>query len=80
MKYLIIALLASFALACTAPDATKETLRKSGYKDIQTGGYNVFACGRDDNFATEFTATNPAGERVSGVVCCGLWKNCTVRF
>ncbi len=69
---------------CTDEDATRETLRKAGFKDIAVGGYAMFACGEHDAFSTEFTATNGNGERVNGVVCCGWgigWgKGCTVRF
>ncbi len=66
--------------ACTAPDMTRETLRKAGYTDITTQGYDLFACGEDDTFATQFRAKNPAGATVNGTVCCGLLKSCTIRF
>ena len=66
---------------CTAPDRTYETLDKAGYKHIEVGGHSWFECGEDDTFATEFTAVNPSGRRVSGTVCCGLVaKGCTIRF
>lgn len=74
-------LLAGILLAgCTAPGWSREALEKSGYTDIETGGYSWFGCGKDDEFSTKFSAVNPAGVRVSGVVCCGLLKSCTVRF
>ncbi len=74
------AFIAMLALGCTDEANSRRTLEAQGFKEIQLGGYSVFGCGKDDNFATEFTATNPAGMRVSGVVCCGLLKNCTLRF
>lgn len=67
--------------ACTNRDATRETLRKSGYTDIEPGDYAWFECGDDDRFHTQFTATNPVGQTVTGTVCCGLFsKGCTIRY
>lgn len=66
---------------CTDEDATRDTLRKAGYKNIQITGYKPFQCGEDDRYSTGFTAINSNGETVEGTVCCGLWtKGCTVRF
>jgi hypothetical protein len=66
--------------ACTDDPATIRTLQSSGFSNITTTGYAAFECSDSDTFATGFIATNPAGKRVSGVVCCGLLKGCTVRF
>lgn len=66
--------------ACTSPGAAVSTLEKSGFTDIKTTGYRMLACSKDDTYTTGFTAKNPAGVEVSGVVCCGLFKSCTVRF
>ena len=76
----LVLLLLVFIAGCTDHDATKETLEKAGYTEITTGGYDVFGCGKDDFFSTKFEATNPAGQKVSGTVCCGIFKKCTVRF
>ena len=67
-------------VGCTSPDRTKETLTKAGYTDIEIGGYDLFSCGEDDDFATNFIANNPTGQRVSGTVCCGILKRCTIRY
>lgn len=82
MNKLMLLVLASmlFAGGCTSPDTAKEALVKSGYSNIATGGYAWYGCGRDDWFHTEFTATNPNGQKVSGIVCSGLLKGSTVRF
>ena len=78
---LIIVAICLLVISCTAPDRTKETLEKAGYANIETGEYDLFSCGKDDTFATKFTADNPVGQRVSGTVCCGfLFKGCTIRF
>lgn len=78
----LLALLALLTAGCfTNESDTIRTLEASGYTDIQTTGYVPWTCGRDDTFHTGFAATNPAGRRVAGVVCCGAWgKGCTVRF
>lgn len=75
------ALLALLLCACTDEAGTVKTLRAHGFTDIKTTGYSAWECGEDDSFATGFRAKNPAGEMVSGTVCCGMWgKGCTVRF
>lgn len=66
--------------ACTAPEWSRVALTSQGFTDIQMGGYMWFACGRDDGFSTSFAAKNTLGQRVEGVVCCGLLKSCTVRW
>lgn len=68
------------AIGCTASDRTKETLEKHGFTDIEVGGWAPFACGQDDVYKTKFEATNPSGQRIDGVVCCGWFKNCTLRL
>lgn len=76
MKYLALLLL----LACSDDVAARRTLEAQGFSDITTSGFS-FGCGESDSYSTGFEATNPAGKRVSGVVCCGLvLKACTVRF
>lgn len=77
-KLIIISILA--LSGCTDPNKTKETLKDYGFSEIKTNGYNPFACGKDDFYSTNFTAKNPAGNVVSGTVCCGILKACTVRF
>lgn len=80
MKKLIVAVMCAMMAGCAAPDMSKETLVKAGFRDIQIDGYAWMGCGKDDTFSTKFTATNALGMRVSGVVCCGTWKGCTVRY
>jgi hypothetical protein len=64
----------------TDPERSKATLEAQGFSDISTGKFNWKSCGDSDYYATEFTATNTIGKRVSGVVCCGYYKSCTIRF
>jgi hypothetical protein len=80
MKNILLIILGLTLCSCTDEDATIRTLSNSGYTQITTEGYAFFGCGEDDTYATAFTAKNPHGDTVSGVVCCGLLKSCTVRF
>ena len=82
MKQLLLAIAILFTLsACgTAPDRSYETLEKSGYTAIEIGGYAPFACSEKDKYHTKFTAKNSQEQVVNGVVCCGWFKGCTVRF
>lgn len=65
---------------CTNESKTVQTLQSAGFTDIQTTGYAFFECGDDDDFHTGFHAKNPTGQYVTGTVCCGLLKGCTIRF
>ena len=80
MRKLLIILAIIGLFGCTSPSRTVNTLQQAGYTEIQTTGYSFFSCGEDDAFSTGFTATNPRGDRVSGTVCCGLVKSCTIRY
>lgn len=66
--------------SCAAPDASTEALRKQGFHDVEITGWSPLGCGEKDAFSTGFRATNASGERVDGVVCCGVLKLCTVRW
>jgi hypothetical protein len=72
-------ILLALLLGCTDPDHTKDVLMRQGYTEIRTGGYAAFSCGEGDTYATRFSAKGPTGLPVTGAVCCGLVKNCTVR-
>lgn len=76
-----IATLACLLLSgCYSGNDTIDVLSKDGYTNIETHGHAFFACGKDDSFATKFTATSPVGNKVSGAVCSGWFKGKTVRF
>jgi hypothetical protein len=86
MKKLLLALgLSAFLPACTDEEGTRRALDDAGFTQVSVGGYGGLGCGLGlgqggDTFCTEFMATNPAGKRVHGVVGCGVFKNCTIRF
>lgn len=66
---------------CSDGSAARATLSKAGFSDVEITGWKPFNCGQDDFSSTGFVATNSNGQRIDGVVCCGLiFKNCTIRF
>lgn len=70
-----------FALSgCTDEPRTRSTLRNFGFTDVRVTGYEYWGCSDSDNYHTGFTAKNAQGAEVSGVVCCGFAKACTIRF
>lgn len=76
----LLCTVATIIAACSDPEAASEALHKAGFTDLNIGGYAPFLCGEDDAFTTTFSATNPNGERVEGVVCSGWFKGATIRF
>jgi len=84
MKRILMAILILVAIAsygCTSQDDAERALYSAGYTYVEVGGFDMFACGDGDFYHTKFTATNPQGKRVSGVVCSGLFfKGATIRF
>lgn len=78
-KYFIVFCAILFA-GCTDEDSSHRALMMEGYSDIRFTGYSYFACSKDDTFHTGFTATNSKGMKVSGTVCCGMLKSCTIRW
>ena len=75
-------LLATLALSACAPSDERaiRALEGAGFTNIELGLYQFMACSDDDKFNVAFTADNIRGQRVSGAVCCGMFKRCTVRL
>lgn len=81
MKTLIAILLCSFLLSACSGEVTSETLLSDqGYTNIEIKGFNLLACSEDDVYRYNFTATNPNGKQVKGVVCSAPFKGYTIRF
>lgn len=66
--------------ACTDDEGSRKTLDNYGFTNVNLTGYVPFTCGDDYTFSTGFTALNPQGKSVSGVVCCGWLKGRSVKF
>ena len=80
-RFLLLVICLCTLAACDDLKAAQKALSNMGFVDIKTTGYTMFGCGKDDDFHTGFTATNPiTGLRVTGVVCSGWLKGATVRF
>lgn len=76
-----LVLLVGMALSCTVSDGTVVRVAEaSGLHDVEPGHWAPISCGKDDQLRTSFKAKNVAGKTVHGVVCCGYFKQCTVRF
>jgi len=60
----------------------QKILKDNGYTNIELNGWVWFGCSNGDYFLNnrKFTATNLAGNRIKGSLCCGVFKNCTIRF
>lgn len=63
------------------PPMAKAAVEAQGFSDVRVGEWEAFSCGQGDTLSRRFTAKNPAGNRVSGIVCCGMFfKGCTIRW
>lgn len=79
-KALSLVMMLVMAGCSTDTDEVQSTLRKAGFTNVVVGGLSPFACSEDDKMGRSFTAQNANGQSVEGVVCCGVFKGCTVRF
>lgn len=61
-------------------DSEIGALESQGLTDVHVGGWAPMACSDSDTTSKHFTAKNANGQRVKGVVCCGVFKGCTVRW
>lgn len=78
-KTILAALLIMTLTACTNARDSRQALAEAGFSDIHVGGFAWLQCGKDDTFATKFSAKGPTGVSVNGAVCCGWLKGCTIR-
>ncbi len=62
------------------PTTATRALEAQGLTNIQIEGYSWLGCGKEDTFASNFSATGVNGAAVTGQVCQGLFKGTTVRF
>lgn len=80
MKRLILFTIFMLAGCVTTQDEASDTLDKAGFTNIKVGDWSFTGCGNGDKHGREFTAANANGRQISGLVCCGNWKSCTIRF
>ena len=77
---ILSSLLLLLCVGCTDEGNSARALDDMGFTDVHFTGYSFFACSKDDTYHTGFTAKNTKGKLISGTVCCGVIKSCTVRF
>lgn len=86
MLILSIMLLSSAGCQVSQSDA-EDVLGDEGFHDVVVEDWAPFSCGADDAFKSHFRAkrnvVNADGSvtvrNVHGTICCGWWKDCTVR-
>jgi len=77
----VIPLLIISAPFRTQPTETKAALYSRGYDSIEVShGFAWFECPSGYLFATEFDATDPFGNRVSGCMCSGSFRERAILF
>lgn len=67
----------------SSPSRAYLTLEENGYTEIELTGMPLFTCdSKSDSLlnSSGFEAKNHLGKQVSGSVCCGWLKGCTIRF
>ncbi len=81
MKKLILSILTIILfLGCTDEEGAKSFLKKEGYSDIKTTGYNFFECSQSDVKNTGFIAKKN-GKLIEGTVCTGMLpKSYTIKL
>ena len=89
MKLQLGSLVAFFAIAflvvkaggCNVSQSDlNRTATPYGFTEAKVHDYAWFSCGEDYSFSSNFTAKNGKGEPVSGIICCGILKSCTLKF
>lgn len=78
--FIVTMFLLALFVGCTDDQKARSVLQKQGFTNITITGYVFAACSDDDYTHTGFEAKNAQGQPVSGVVCCGFLKSCTVRW
>ena len=80
-SFAVLALLTVSLSSCGVdPKSASRALEAQGMKEVNIEGYSFFGCGRDDEFASNFSATGANGVKITGTVCQGWFKGTTVRF
>jgi hypothetical protein len=82
MKVLQIIILAALFQRCIVSDGEAKTaIVRAGFAKPVITGSNWVACREGDKMiGADFEAINASSQKVSGTVCCGILKGCTIRF
>ena len=78
-KLFVVLVMVSALVGCTNEGRARLVLENEGYTDIEFTGYNYMTCS-EYRLRTGFRATNPAGRRVEGTVCCHMLHDCSLHW
>jgi hypothetical protein len=85
---LVLSLVFLSSIGCQVSQSDAEdVLGDEGFHDVVVEDWAPFSCSDDDTFKSHFRAernvVNADGtvtvREVHGTICCGWWKDCTVR-
>lgn len=82
MKHIVITAILTLS-SCVCSVSTPTVIRvaeAAGLQDVKPDGIALMSCSKGDTFGSHFKAKNASGKPVKGTVCCGVFKDCTVRF
>jgi len=67
---------------CSEPEPKlQRAIESQGMTNVIVGAWDPWECSGGDTISRTFSATNSAGQRVRGTICCGyFFKGCTVRW
>jgi len=81
MKLLWVCLAIVILSGCIPMSDERATraVQAAGMTDVQITGVPIWGCGEEDTVRAKFEAKDRSGNRVTGVVCGGIFKGATVR-
>ncbi len=77
MIFFIVAIGGGFSVST---ERVQKVFDAYGFTNAKVGDRSWFGCGNDYTYSHEFTAVSPRGVEVSGTICCGISKGCTLKF
>lgn len=80
MKHALLATLALASCVCVSNSTLHRVLEAEGFTEVEATGLAPLSCSDSDTFRSGFKAKGRDGKPVEGSVCCGVFKNCTVRI
>ena len=78
MRILCLAAIFSIGACTTSTGEAYLALHQKGFQQIQIGAVQPNVCSPQEQKGRFFEAEDPAGEDVSGVVCCEFWGPCRI--
>ena len=79
----VLLLFVGWAAFTPDSDIAIQVVRRAGLSEgrvTESGGPFNFRCSSDDSYYYRVEAKNPKGDPTLVTVCCGVFKDCTVRY